>query len=139
MTKASDTQLAHLETASLVVESTAASSLIRCGRFPVFSSCSITPTTITSLIPSVSILGSFSGPGEGGGVCWYVVRPLLLGRSANETVLVDDIDDAVEDLGRDNRVGDDADVVCDLLTFFVGGGQDSVGFEGAESLEVEGR
>ena len=60
----------YLETASLMVDSTIASSLIKCGRFPVFSNCSITPTTMSSLIPSVSIVWRVDGPpGDGGGVC----------------------------------------------------------------------
>lgn len=40
-----------------------------CGRLPVFSSCSMTATTTSSLMPSVSIFGPSSGPGDGGGVC----------------------------------------------------------------------
>ena len=130
---AAKSYVTYLETASLVVERTAASSLIRCGRFPVFFSCSITPITISSLMPSVSILDSFSAPGDGGGVCSYVARPLLLGRSAKETDL---FEDEVADLGRDDRVGDGVDVVCDRFTFFAGGGWDSGGLEG---LVGEGR
>lgn len=38
----------YVETASLMFDKTAASSLMRCGLLPVFSSCSITPTTISS-------------------------------------------------------------------------------------------
>ena len=59
----------HPATESLVVERTAASSLMRCGLLPVFSNCSMTPVTISSLMPSVSILVSYDAPGEGGGVC----------------------------------------------------------------------
>lgn len=59
----------HLRTESLVVDRTVESSLIRCGRLPVFSSCSMTPVTISSLIPLVSIFLQFVAPGEGGGVC----------------------------------------------------------------------
>lgn len=59
----------HLSTAGRVLESTAASSFSRCGRFPVFSSCSMTPTTMSSSIPCVSILKPLVAPGEGGGVC----------------------------------------------------------------------
>jgi len=48
----------------------AARSRMRCGRFPVFSSCSMTPTTMSSLIPSMSTLRNCGfKPGEGGGVC----------------------------------------------------------------------
>lgn len=78
----------------------------------------MTPITISSLMPSVSILMLPQAPGEGGGVWSYVALPLLLGRSANETVLVDDV---VNDRGRDDETGDDELDVCDLLTFFVGG------------------
>ena len=93
----------YVETASLTVDSTMASSLIKCGRFPVFSSCSITPTTISSLIPSVSTLLRVDGPpGDGGGVCSYAARPLLFGRSAKETFLVMDV---VRD--RDGEVGEE--------------------------------
>ena len=60
--------IAYAETASLIFDRTIASSLIKCGLFPVFSNCSITPTTISSLIPSVSTLRSVYAPGEGGGV-----------------------------------------------------------------------
>ena len=58
----------YAETASLIFDRTIANSLIKCGLFPVFSNCSITPTTISSLIPSVSTLRSVYAPGEGGGV-----------------------------------------------------------------------
>lgn len=54
----------------LVESRIVASSLIRCGRFPVLSSCSITEMTTSSLIPSRSIfLYVVTSPGEGGGVC----------------------------------------------------------------------
>lgn len=79
----------------------------------------MTPTTISSLMPSVSILMVPLAPGEGGGVWSYVALPLLLGRSAKETVLVDD---AVSDRGRDDEMGNGEFDECDLLTFFVGGG-----------------
>lgn len=92
----------------------------------------MTPMTISSLMPSVSILMLPLAPGEGGGVWSYVALPLLLGRSANETVLVDVIDDR----GRDDDTGDCEVDECDLLTFFVGGGWAS---EGMEGLEREGR
>jgi hypothetical protein len=60
----------------------AASSLSRCGRFPVFSSCSMTPTTMSSSMPWVSTLArSGTPPGEGGGVS--TVRPALLGRCSS--------------------------------------------------------
>ena len=49
--------------------STAASSFDVCGLLPVFSSWRITPTTMSSLMPSVSTLDTPRAPGEGGGVC----------------------------------------------------------------------
>ena len=58
----------YLDTASLILDRTVESSLIKCGLFPVFSSCSMTPTTISSLIPSMSTLVSVEARGEGGGV-----------------------------------------------------------------------
>jgi len=116
-----------------MVDRTVASSLIRCGLLPVFSSCSITPVTISSLIPSVSILLWFWAPGEGGGVCSYAFLPLLLGRSAKETALV--AEDAVDDRGRDGEVGVVACDGCDRLTFFVGGRSVSV----ATAVLMEGR
>lgn len=63
------TKTPYLDTASLILERTVESSLIKCGLLPVFSSCSITPTTISSLMPSVSTLLSVDARGEGGGVC----------------------------------------------------------------------
>ena len=110
---------AYFATASLMVDKTVASSFIRCGLLPVFSSCSITPVTMSSLIPFVSILLWPSAPGEGGGVCSYAFLPLLLGRSAKETTLA--ADEAVDDLGRDGEFDDVEFAVCDRLTFFVGG------------------
>lgn len=62
--------LTNLSTTLKLLMSTAASSLMRCGLFPVDSSCCRTPTTISSLMPSVSILVFLELPGEGGGVCW---------------------------------------------------------------------
>ena len=122
-------------TASLVVERTVESSLIRWGRLPVFSSCSMTPTTMSSLMPSMSILASFIAPGEGGGVCSYAVLPLLLGRSvANETDFV--ADEAVFDRGRDVVGVEASSAVCDRLTFLAGGEDDSAA---VVALEMEGR
>lgn len=109
----------YLDTASLILDRTVASSLIKCGLFPVFSSCSITPTTISSLMPSVSTLLSVDARGDGGGVCSYATRPLLLGRSANDTTLVEC--EVADDLGLGGDVGEGELEVCDLLIFFVGG------------------
>ena len=61
-------EISYLDTASLILDRTVESSLIKCGLLPVFSSCSITPTTISSLMPSVSTLLSVGARGEGGGV-----------------------------------------------------------------------
>ena len=58
---------AYFSMAGIVVASTDESSLTKCGLLPVFSSCWIAPTTISSLMPSMSILPSPSLGGEGGG------------------------------------------------------------------------
>ena len=89
--------------------------------------------TISSLIPSVSTLVIPEAPGEGGGVLSYAALPLLFGRSAKETFLVDD---DVDDRGRVDDVGDGDVDECDLLTFLVGGCCVSVV---TEDLEREGR
>lgn len=109
--------MTNLATLSLVVPRTAASSLIRCGLLPVFSNCSITPVTISSLIPSVSIFASPTAPGEGGGVWSKVTLPLLLGRSTKETSLAGGADAD----GFDGDVGDGVAEVCVRLIFFAGG------------------
>lgn len=85
-------------------------SLIKCGLLPVFSNCSITATTMSSLIPSVSILRTLSD-GEGGGVCSVT---LLCG-------------DCFGDADGDNGVSS-----CDLLSLFAGGDR-----SGDEGLEFE--
>lgn len=58
---------AYLSIAGMVVASTDESSLTKCGLLPVFSSCWIAPTTISSLMPSMSILLCPSLSGDGGG------------------------------------------------------------------------
>lgn len=88
---------------------------------------------MSSLIPSVSILVMPGAPGEGGGVLSYVALPLLLGRSAKETFLVDV---AVDDRGRVDDIGDGKLEVCARFTFLVGGCCVSVVME---DLEREGR
>lgn len=51
----------------------------------------------------------------------YATRPLLFGRSANDTALVEF--EFADGFGLDGDMGEDACVeVCDLLIFFVGGG-----------------
>ena len=110
----------YLDTASLILDRTVESSLIKCGLFPVFSSCSITPTTISSFMPSVSTLLSGEARGEGGGVCSYATRPLLLGRSAKDTALAEL--EVADDFGLDGDMGEGEVEVCDLFILFVGGG-----------------
>jgi len=63
------TALAHayLSIAGMFVASIAESSLTKWGLLPVLSSCWIAPTTISSLMPSMSILLSPSLSGDGGG------------------------------------------------------------------------
>ena len=58
---------AYFSIAGIVVARMAESSLTRCGLLPVLSSCCIAPTTISSLMPSISILLSPSLIGDGGG------------------------------------------------------------------------
>ena len=125
----------YLDTASLILDRTVESSLIKCGLLPVFSSCSITPTTISSLMPSVSTLLSVEARGEGGGVFSYATRPLLLGRSANDTALVEF--EVAEDFGLDGDMGEREFEVGDLFIFFVRGcwGTSVAG----DALEIEGR
>lgn len=89
--------------------------------------------TISSLIPSVSILVVPAAPGDGGGVFSNAALPLLLGRSANDTFFVDDV---VDDRGRAGEMGDVAVDEWDLLTFLAGGGCVSVAME---DFEREGR
>lgn len=85
-------------------------------------------------MPSVSIRLSSIAPGDGGGVCSYVGLPRLLGRSANDTVLVDD--KAIDCRCFGGEVGEVALDVCDRFTFFVGGCWVSVA---TEAFEMEGR
>lgn len=95
----------------------------------------MTPTTMSSLIPSVSILLSVEARGEGGGVFSYAARPLLLGRSAKETALVEF--EVADDFSLDGDVGEGDVEVCDLLIFLLGG---CCGISvGGEALEIEGR
>jgi hypothetical protein len=73
----------YLSTMGMMGDRTRASSFSRWGRLPVFWSCSITPTTISSSIPWVSILVvPDSPPGDGGGVS--ATRPELLGRCSSK-------------------------------------------------------
>lgn len=58
---------AYLSIAGIVVASIDESSLTKCGLLPVLSSCWIAPTTISSLMPSMSILLCPSLSGDGGG------------------------------------------------------------------------
>ena len=62
-----------------------------------------------------------------------MARPLLLGRSAKETFLVDEV---VDDRGRADEGGDGVLDACDRLTFVDGGGWLSVT---TDSLAGEGR
>ena len=129
-----EVEATDFNTASFVVDNIAANSFIKCGLLPVFSSCSMTPTTISSLTLSVSMRLSSAAPGDGGGVCSYAALPLLFGRSAKETVLVED--EAVDDRCLRGEIGEDVFDVCDRLTFFVGGCWVSVA---TEDLDTEGR
>ena len=108
----------------IVDDRTAASSLRRWGRLPVFSSCSITPTTIVSSMPWVStFVWPDTPPGEGGGV--KAILPALLGRSSMRMEM--------------DREGEGGVVVeCDLLTLFCGGCWGCMGSVVVVVVAVEG-
>ena len=91
---------------------TDASSLTSCGLFPVFSNCSITPVTTSSLIPCVSIRTSHDGTGDGGGVSSY----LMVDFDRCSILTCGTGGCAIE---NDDNVDDDA--LCDRLSFFDGG------------------
>src|SRR5262245_52056101 len=97
----------YLSTIGMVGERTVASSLSRWGRLPVFSSCSMTPTTIVSSMPWVSTFVCLdSPPGDGGGVS--ATRPWLFGRSSKRSVA-----------GRGGEAGVEAEELeCDRFCFF---------------------
>lgn len=96
----------YCSTILTVADSIAASSLTRWGRFAVFCSCIITPSTISSLMPSKLISldtgfdssSSTSASGEGGGV----LSSYLMG------------------FGGGLMAGD-CDSLCDRFIFFEGG------------------
>lgn len=110
----------YFATLSLVDARTVANSLMRCGRLPVFSSCSMTAITMSSLMPSVSILVSkCESPGEGGGVCSKPARRLL---GLETTSSVAEMTDAPEeDTGDTGLLWS-----CDRLILLEGGGSTSV-------------
>ena len=83
----------------------------------------------------MSISLSPTAPGEGGGVCSYAVRPLLLGRSAKVTDF-EDADVFVNDRGLPGEVDDVVSDVCDRFIFFAGGCWASVA---TADLGTEGR
>jgi hypothetical protein len=99
----------YLSTMGIVGASMIASSFSRWGRLPVFSSCSMTPTTISSSMPCVStFVCPDSPPGDGGGVS--ATRPALFGRcSSKRNVMV-----------RGGDVQDVSEFECVRLTFFAG-------------------
>jgi hypothetical protein len=93
-----------------------ASSLSRCGRLPVFSSCSITATTIVSSMPSVStFVCAACPPGDGGGVC-AAARLALWGVSSNRRV---NGRDGLFDVGVEALETEPDE--CARFTFFAGG------------------
>ena len=104
----------NFSTECRLVESVAASSLTKCGRLPVCSSCRIVPTTISSLIPSTSILLHPSAAGEGGG------ERVTLGLGRDDASLMR----MVVDRGGLMRPGvDEAEcgAACARLVFLTGG------------------
>src|SRR2546423_11089301 len=107
---------AYCATLSFVADRTVANSLMRCGRFPVFSSCSMTAITISSLIPSVSIFGtSGTSPGDGGGVCSAGPRRLCGLRSTSSS-----FGEVALEMGEE--IGVMSSSSGDRLTLFEGGG-----------------
>lgn len=83
-------------------------SLIKCGLLPVFSSCSMTEITTSSLIPSKSIfLCWMTWPGDGGGVC--------------SICLFGCCDSILSTGGVSRGVGNGDGVLCSRLIRFEGG------------------
>lgn len=94
----------------------AASSLSKCGLLPVFSSCSMTPTTISSLMPSVSIL---KAPPSGGGVA--STPAATRAGFCDWSCLLKTGGDALEaDVEEAGDRGSSMDDECDLLIFLDG-------------------
>lgn len=92
-----------------------ASSLSRCGLLPVFSSCSITPTTISSFMPSVSIL---KAPASGGGVASTPAATRAAFRGCSSlTAGGDDLETEVEETGDNGSSPTDE---CDRFIFLLG-------------------
>ena len=107
----------------------AASSFTRCGLFAVLCNCTITASTISSLMPSKSIsrLGApssstRSASGDGGGVCSYFSMLFAAGSGFNGgDMCVCDCD-----------CGFDDDAACDCFNFLSGGWSDGGVDEGGE-------
>lgn len=128
--------ITYFATVSLTVAKMLASSRTRCGRLPVFSSCSMAETTTSSLIPSVSILrgtasrSSLSGDGGGVGSCAARVAGDCCPSTGSCCCL------ASTSGGGDNES-------CDRLTFLDGGDWSSTGLdmegERCEEREAVGR
>lgn len=118
----------YLSTQCSFVASTAANSFTKCGLFPVFSICCIVATTMSSLIPSVSILllvPSATGEGGGDNSLARCGRPSL-----NRIVVV---------RGGLIRPGGGEVDVCDRLDFLGSGSASWMtlsGGEGAHRLEL---
>lgn len=119
--------LADFSTQCSLVASIAASSLTRCGLLPVFSICCMVPTTISSLMPSVSILLLPSVTGEGGGDNSVARR----GRSSLQRI------DVVRGGLISPKVGDVEP--CDRFGFFTGGSSPSITVSGGVGAWVRDR
>lgn len=107
----------------------AASSLTRCGLFAVLCNCTITASTISSLMPSKSIsrLGvpsssTRSASGDGGGVCSYFSMLFAAGSGFDGG----DMCDCDWDCGFDDAAA------CDCFNFLSGGWSDGGVDEGGE-------
>jgi hypothetical protein len=79
----------YLSTIGMMGDRTSASSFRRWGRLPVFWSCSITPTTISSSMPWVSTFDDPElPPGDGGGLPLDLSFWVAVHRSAMSMVVV---------------------------------------------------
>ena len=106
----------YFSTQCRFVASTWASSFTRCGLFPVFSSCCIVPTTISSLIPSTSTLLLPSTAGDGGGESSLMVVGFGLSSFMRMVVV----------RGGLIKPVDDESAPCDRFVFLTGGSPPSM-------------
>jgi len=110
-----------------VDKSTVASSLMRWGLLPVFSSCSMTEITTSSLMPSRSIFRyATTSPGDGGGV-W---APALVWTGCG-------FEAARSEEGVRRGEGSGDGLSCSLLTRLVGGAASRETCSGESGFDAE--